>query len=264
MLVHVKTLSIWEIAHYWHNLDPRASTTHNLPLRVRDTLLVLAMWCGKKLAYRVESEKAYQIEVLKQAARFTPRHYRHSIQKAIDSKVFGKRLFSNMHVSRSQLARLCVSHNQPLPEFWFPDNEKYPYDATGDLADETTVGGRFKLILLYDDTKADAQAPEQPITATVGDNVAKTKGVTKGAIINAFGGLHFNQDQWDKYLASPPKWLEDCRVAKGNKKTSATWNPVLIAAALFDKQIPIKKLDAVFVGLPEWADDWRLASEHMR
>lgn len=38
MLVHVKTLSLWEIAHYWHDLDPRKSMTHQLPLKVRDTL----------------------------------------------------------------------------------------------------------------------------------------------------------------------------------------------------------------------------------
>jgi hypothetical protein len=54
--------------------------------------------------------------------------------------------------------------------------------------------------------------------------------------------------------------LKECRVARGNKSTSATWNPVLIATALFDKNIAIKKLNAVFVSLPEWADEWREVS----
>jgi hypothetical protein len=89
-------------------------------------------------------------------------------------------------------------------------------------------------------------------------------GITKGAVINAFEGLHFDRDQWSKYLASPPKWLKECRVAKGNKSTSATWNPVLIASALSEMNVPIKKLDAVFVRLPKWVDEWQGKSDFFR
>lgn len=175
MLVHLKTLSLWEVAHYWHNIDPRESTSHRLPLEVRDTLLVLSMWCGKKLAYRVEHESTLRMEILKELPRYTARHYRHTIKKAIDSKVFGKRFFSNMHVSRSQLARLCVSNNEPLPKFWFPDNDKYPYAATGDISEETTVGGRYQLVLIYDDSKPTTNEAEndQEIAATVSSNAVK-------------------------------------------------------------------------------------------
>lgn len=102
---------------------------------------------------------------------------------------------------------------------------------------------------------------EQPDSTTKKET---PRGITKGVVINAFEGLHFNRDQWAKYLASPPKWLEECRVARGNKKTSATWNPVLIAVALYDKKISINKLDAVFVTLPNWADEWHEISESFR
>ncbi len=94
--------------------------------------------------------------------------------------------------------------------------------------------------------------------------VDAARGITKGAVINAFNEIHFDRDQWKKYLASPPKWLEECRVAKGNKKTSATWNPVLIAAALCDRKIPISKLNAVFISLPDWADEWKEVSTSVR
>lgn len=149
--------------------------THHLPLKVRDTLLVLSMWCCKKVAYRVEREKAYLLEIIKKTPRFTARHYRHSFKKAIDSKVFGKRFFSHMFISRSQLARLCVQHKEPLPKFWFPDNEKYPHDTTSDLADEISVGGRYQLVLIYDDTVKPLGEPEnkQPIVATVNSNAVK-------------------------------------------------------------------------------------------
>jgi len=106
---------------------------------------------------------------------------------------------------------------------------------------------------------ADAEAM-QNITPTA------KPGITKSAVINAFEGMLFDCDKWGKHLASPPNWLKDCRVTPGKKgsKVSATWNPVHIAVALFDKQIPIKKLDAVFVSLNDWADEWREASASFR
>lgn len=95
-------------------------------------------------------------------------------------------------------------------------------------------------------------------------NVKPVRGITKQQVMNAFEGLHFDRDKWEKYTASPPKWLEYCRIAKGNKKTSATWNPVLIASALFDKKISTKRLDAVFVRLPEWNTRWQETSATFR
>ena len=74
----------------------------------------------------------------------------------------------------------------------------------------------------------------------------------------------FDREHWSKNLATPPKWLIDCRVALGNKSISALWNPVLIAAALRDKGIQLKKLDAVFVSLRDWSDEWREVSAIFR
>lgn len=176
MLAHVKILSLWEVAHYWHDCDPRVSQTHHLPLNVRDTLLVFAMEFGSSLSLRVEHNKAYMLEIFNTAPRFTARHYRHMFKKAIDKKVFGKRFFSNMFISRSQLARWCISKNEPLPKFWFPGNDKFPYNAEGDLTDEITANGRYKVQLLYDDRPkpSSSEAPqEQPIAATVNENAAK-------------------------------------------------------------------------------------------
>lgn len=175
MLVHVKNMSLWEVAHYWHDCDPRESKTHHLPLKVRDTLLVLSMTYSKKLCLRVEHDKAYLLELIGHAPRFTARHYKHSFKKAIDNKVFGKQFYSRMFITRSQLARWCLQHNEPLPKFWFPDNEKFPYDTTSDLSDEITVGGRYKLMMLYDDTAKPSGEPsqDQPIAATVNENAVK-------------------------------------------------------------------------------------------
>lgn len=175
MLVHVKILSMWEIAHYWNDSDPRLSSTHKIPLKVRDTLLVLSMNFSKKLSIRADHNKAYLLELLNQAPRFTARHYRKTFKKAIDSKVFGKQFFSHMYLTRSQLGRWCMKNKEPLPEFWFPDNEKFPFKETGDISDEITVNGLYRVQLLYDDTvaTADDAAQEQTVVTSVNENAVK-------------------------------------------------------------------------------------------
>ena len=97
--------------------------------------------------------------------------------------------------------------------------------------------------------------------------VSVRTGITKQQAINAFEGLHFDCDGWNNALSDVPKWIVECRVSrgrKGDKSTSAMWNPVLIAAALFEKNIPIKKLDTVFVRLKDWTDEWQEASALFR
>lgn len=195
MLAHVKILSLWEIAHYWHDYDPRISQTHHLPLKVSDALLVLSMEYGSSLNLRVEQDKAYLLEIINKAPRFTARHYRHSFKKAIDRKVFGKRFYSKIYLSRSQLARWCINNNEPLPKFWFPDNDKFPYIAEGDLSDEISMGGRYKVQLLYDDRVKPSGEPsqEQLIVATVNENAiraANAKHASRNAIKARFIGFY--------------------------------------------------------------------------
>lgn len=113
---------------------------------------------------------------------------------------------------------------------------------------------------------------EAPVASPSGDDVeekapAKERSISKSAVINAFDGLHFDRNGWNNALSDVPNWIEPCRVTlgrKGDKTTPATWNPALIAAALFDKKISIKKLDAVFVRLKDWADEWREVSASFR
>ncbi len=93
------------------------------------------------------------------------------------------------------------------------------------------------------------------------------RSITKQQVINAFEPIHLDRNGWNNALSDVPKWIEPCRVTlgrKGDKTTPATWNPVLIAAALLDKGITAKQLDAVFVRLKDWADEWREASANDR
>lgn len=87
------------------------------------------------------------------------------------------------------------------------------------------------------------------------------KSIDKQKVMAAFRGIKWDYDHWGKNLASPPKWLEKCRVMKGNKRESALWNPVCIGIELLDKGESIRKLDRVFAKLPDWNNEWEDKTE---
>lgn len=118
-----------------------------------------------------------------------------------------------------------------------------------------------------DDAMRVKAAFQLPADAPATKVEAVKRSITKQQTINAFDGIHFDRNGWSNALEDVPKWIEPCRVTlgrKGDKTSPATWNPVLIAAALIDKRITAKQLDAVFVRLNDWADEWREVSASFR
>lgn len=104
-----------------------------------------------------------------------------------------------MFLTRSQLAQWCVDNKEPFPKFWFPDNDKYPYDSTSDnLSEEMSAGGRYKLILLYDDTKKtnSESTTKQSSTSTVSNNAikaAKAKHARTNALKDRFISFYLKE-----------------------------------------------------------------------
>lgn len=100
----------------------------------------------------------------------------------------------------------------------------------------------------------------------------KKVGISKHDIAHAFDELHFSEAQWLNALSKNiPDWLMSCRLTlgrKGSHKNAATWNPVLIACALYDKAgegVDIKKLDAVFNRkLKGFKSEWEEVSASFR
>lgn len=81
-----------------------------------------------------------------------------------------------MFLSRSQLAKWCIDNKEPLPKFWFSDDDKHPYDISDDnLLEEMSASGRYKVMLLYDDAKKtdSVSVAKQSNTATVSSNAIK-------------------------------------------------------------------------------------------
>ena len=93
-----------------------------------------------------------------------------------------------------------------------------------------------------------------------------SRGITVSEVAAAFQDIKWDYTKWTKNLSTPAKWILPCRVAKGKKgkKNSALWNPAQIAIALLDHRIQIKKLDAVFISLNDWANEWREYSARFR
>jgi hypothetical protein len=174
-LAHINVLSIWEVAHYWHDLDPRKGKSHQLPLQVRNTILVLTEWFCNNIAYRVDSNKPHLLPIVQKQPRFTARYYRHRIRKAVETKNFSKKFFNKIYIARSELAQRCITHNESLPPFWFPDNEKFPFLSKGDTSKELADNGRYVLVPIFNDGNHQSDQisePSQP-TATVSSNATK-------------------------------------------------------------------------------------------
>ena len=112
MLMHVNTLSLWEIAHYWHDCDPRISTTHQIPLKVRDTLLVLIKAPNKQFSVFVEKRRAYLLKLLSYIQEICTESFLQNLQNSIDRKLFNKCLFNSMLMSRNTFARWCIENNE--------------------------------------------------------------------------------------------------------------------------------------------------------
>ena len=114
------------------------------------------------------------------------------------------------------------------------------------------------------------------ITEQKSNKEGLVKSLPKQRIANAFEGIYWSREAWLKNLATPPLWLESCRVAKGSKKVSGTWNPVLIGLALIGRKLPgtrakintlsvkritVTQLDPVFRRLKDWENDWQEKTE---
>lgn len=149
----------------------------------------------------------------------------------------------------------------------------FVYDRAWSIADSSVKAGTIKEHdtpenwIEWAESKGYSVAHLMPADAPAAKGKAKQRSITKQQVINAFAGLHFDRNGWNNALSDVPKWIEDCRVTpgrKGDRTTPATWHPVLIAVALIDKGITRKKLDAVFVSLKDWADEWHEVSESFR
>ncbi|MGH8403837.1 MAG: hypothetical protein ACRESO_10630, partial [Gammaproteobacteria bacterium] len=140
-------LSVWEIAHRWHGVDPNTTDPNNLPLRVQDTLRTLSLALltqeipasdpsgldfglrsdGPRydhwLAHASPMERARGYEAV--IADHTREHHEAvaGLEVCTEQRRYDRAKLDSVFISMMGIQRFCEQEYVPLPEFWFPGGE---------------------------------------------------------------------------------------------------------------------------------------------
>lgn len=165
-MIHNDALSIWEIAHRWHEHDPNISDPKALPLEVQDTLRLLtrkmayhelSSCSSKGVRYTIDADIEDREEIMSHRKNvknlsqgekdgiyedyltyMDNKMTRHN--KVIDGfdlcfeqRIYDKDKLDHSYTLQYDLANLCASYDIKLPDFWFPENwNKAPSKDTED------------------------------------------------------------------------------------------------------------------------------------
>lgn len=154
-------LSLWEIAHRWHNEDPNITDPKAPPLKVQDTLRFLTRSMARH-ELRLCSENGVEYDNDNDITskhdyfeNFTPKrasrakkedswdkYYewhlkrikRHcdaveDFDKCYTHRIYDKEKLDSTYTPKHTLAELCHNRNIPLPEFWYSMDEEYQSPA---------------------------------------------------------------------------------------------------------------------------------------
>lgn len=146
-LASFHALSVWEIAHRWHNTDPNGTDPEALPLPVQDTLrsLCLALhtqeipasdkWGnnfgivadGPKYAeWLAQADATGQARGYRAAVEDHTREHREAVaglEHCAGERRFDKARLESVFISAWGIQRFCELEHVALPEFWFPDGD---------------------------------------------------------------------------------------------------------------------------------------------
>lgn len=145
MLVSPYHLSLWEVAHRWHNKHPNQTDPAVIPLDVLDTLRWLAeqslrhevTLCNENGIERMNANDAPSYsefemdgdeytEEEKVAAYIAHKNALHDLHEALIvgfepcplKRECPKEIFDNVYITRHSLQELCEVHNVEPPSFW--------------------------------------------------------------------------------------------------------------------------------------------------
>jgi len=150
-LVH-DVLSIWEIAHRWHDHDPNITDPEKLPLEVQDTLRFLTRrmayhdlhscsirgvenWTEEAIMSEHEYIKRDEDEDPYDPDEYSYEDYYQNVSRRVDThrkivedfdrcyegRIYNKKILDNTFTLKHRLPKLCDWYEMELPKFWFPD-----------------------------------------------------------------------------------------------------------------------------------------------
>ncbi|AZT83934.1 hypothetical protein EHN06_10495 [Marinobacter sp. NP-4(2019)] len=172
-------LSIWEIAHRWHDVDPNTSDPQALPLPVQDLLRVITNMqirhflpvlkkSGVQLkdeqnfisfeAFMSQAEKPEDLEnedlwltelredYFEQQDRWCSKHNAvvDGLDKCFRGRVFDKEKLESIHLDRGAIRDFCREKELDLPAFWFTKSEREQFNSE-DGSDTVELPGTGKI-----------------------------------------------------------------------------------------------------------------------
>ncbi|MBW4933228.1 hypothetical protein [Marinobacter sp. F4206] len=176
MLMDFDHLSIWEIAHRWHDVDPNTSDPQALPLPVQDLLRVITNMQARQFmpvlkksgvqlkneqnfisfeAFLSQAEKPENLEnqdlwltqvredYFEQQDRWCAKHNEatEGLDQCFRGRVFDKKKLEGIHLDRSAIRAFCREKGLKLPGFWFTKGEKQSFDDESNQDEPELAGG---------------------------------------------------------------------------------------------------------------------------
>jgi len=120
------SLTVWEIAFRWENLDPRRIWLR-IPLAVQDHFrnLADAILTGDIACETITLEKR---EFSPEEKDFSVYHWIDDIYTCIAGHAFNRKFLRHALIGRSDLQLWCERRSIPLPQFWFPAGWNLEYE----------------------------------------------------------------------------------------------------------------------------------------
>ncbi len=124
------SLSIWEIAFRWAELNPRRIWLQ-IPLQAQDHFrnLMDAILSAELLCESIELEKRHFEPDEKE---FSVYYWIDDIYACIHGHHFNRKLLRHASIARYDFKLWCERRNIPLPEFWFPPGWNLEYELPED------------------------------------------------------------------------------------------------------------------------------------
>jgi hypothetical protein len=124
------SLTVWEIAFRWENLDPRRICLR-IPLAVQDHFrnLADAILSGDLACETITLEKR---EFSQDEKEFSIYHWIDDIYTCIAGHAFNRKLLRHASIGRYDLQLWCQRRNIPVPDFWFPPGWNLEYEYPED------------------------------------------------------------------------------------------------------------------------------------
>ena len=119
---YLPLLSIWEIAHRWHGIDPEGDETKTVLSEVRETLRQLLLAINLYLNPYDGNDQEIPVEEL-WFTGIRKTKFSKQLEQCMNQRTYEKSFLNSVFIRKSELPKWCAGGGIPLPAFWFQTEE---------------------------------------------------------------------------------------------------------------------------------------------